>query len=130
LFLYILCNSIAKSFSLFGQRGEWCFFFFFGISVRNPLKEEEQEIYMSSWFYLEVVIGALLQLGFGYACVCCMLLWLVFNTAVSMSLRPKRYVGFVLFVVDALDLTLCWSLRFFLWLCFRLFCFAGHVMEL
>ncbi|RDX92966.1 Ethylene-responsive transcription factor ERF118, partial [Mucuna pruriens] len=45
---------------------------------------------MSSGFYLEVVIGALVQLGFGYACVCCMLLWLVFNTAVSMSLRPKR----------------------------------------
>lgn len=69
---------------------------------------------MSSWFYLEVVIGALLQLGFGYACVCCMLLWLVvFNTAVSMSLRPKRYVGFVIFTVDVLDLMLCWSLRFF-----------------
>ncbi|KAG4399574.1 hypothetical protein AAZX31_08G255700 [Glycine max] len=45
---------------------------------------------MSSWFYLEVVIGALLKLGFGYACVCCMLLWLVLNSAVSMSLRSKR----------------------------------------
>jgi len=87
---------------------------------------------MSSWFYLEVVIGALLQLGFGYACcVCCMLLWLVLDTAVSMSLRPKRYVGFAIFVVDVLDLMmLCWSLRFFLWLCFCLLYFAGHVMEL
>ncbi|KAK7407536.1 hypothetical protein VNO78_09489 [Psophocarpus tetragonolobus] len=45
---------------------------------------------MSSGFYLEVVIRALLKLGFGPACVCCMLLWLVLNTAVSMSLRPKR----------------------------------------
>lgn len=52
---------------------------------------------MSSGFYLEVVvIGALVQLRFVYACVCCMLLWLVLNIAVSMSLRPKRYVGFVL----------------------------------
>lgn len=46
---------------------------------------------MSSGFYLEVVvIGALVQLRFVYACVCCMLLWLVLNIAVSMSLRPKR----------------------------------------
>lgn len=45
---------------------------------------------MSSGFYLEVVIGALVKLGFVYACVCCMLLWPVLNTAVSMSLRQKR----------------------------------------
>lgn len=128
MFLYILCNSIAKSFSLFGQRGEW-FFFFPGISVRNPLKEEEQEIYVflvlfgsSDWSSVAARV---------WLCLC-----LLHATLASVQyccfdeFEAKTVCGVCAFCFDALDLMLCWSLRFFLWLCFWLFYFAGHVMEL
>ena len=57
---------------------------------------------MSSGFDLEVV-GALLQQWIVLVSACCMLLSSAGNSAVSMRLRPKRFVGLVFLLVSMLN---------------------------